>query len=191
MKLGEHEWFLTAIYSPCIVPTQSSKMKYRIYRSYIECLGLSLKEKPFQGELPSAFWTALFEPCPTRVRLQSRDGSKQSFLRCTWKLKCWFFKTWRFLFLCPLLGVKLGDSGFWKDILFTFHLFRIPKCVPLWGCRSRSSWVIQVPGLRLSNRGLFCRPVSMRAPNALRHPKVAVNVWRVDEIKVYGHVWPC
>ena len=119
MKLGEHEWFLTAIYSPCIVPTQSSKMKYRIYRSYIECLGLSLKEKPFQGELPSAFWTALFEPCPTRVRLLgavtaawSRHENRCSwedgdfpFLKSTWKLKCWLKNPegFDFLFLCPLL----------------------------------------------------------------------------------------
>ena len=88
--------------------------------------GLVFKRKTFSrgasfSFLDSAVWT-LSDQGSTPW---SRDGGLEpSFLRCTWKLKCWFFKTWRFLFLCPLLGVKLGDSGFWKDILFTFSEFQ-------------------------------------------------------------------
>lgn len=162
MKLGDHEWFLTAIYSPCKVPTQSSKIRYR---SYIECLGLSLKEKPVQGELPgSTPWSC--------------DGSKPSwksmflgrwwfsFSKSTWKLKCWLknlppfrrvkLDRWfRFLERHPFQNSKmcstLGEDGRGRVEWFRFQVCGYPtedyfavQCQwrhpMLWGIR-KSRWM--------------------------------------------------
>lgn len=142
MKLGGRTWVVSkpAIKRPpCspypkivksnIVGTQCLKT------TSIECLGLSLKANPFQGEQTHVFWGPA-------LLWESRDGSKASWKSIflgRWKLKCWI-QNLKFLFVCPFF---FRSEIRWFRFLESHPFQNSHGGFHFGGCRSRSSWRVE------------------------------------------------